>query len=310
MDGRRIGALLLVVVAVAGVVVHGVTARSVTGTPVATVVPGAPVVGACVVTLSPSPNGRGNTRVDYPYATFGRCDGPIVGEVMAVDPTHHDLARTTVSQYREASSLCELPEVTYVGSIGPFDPASLATPGIGIGWMSQVTVESVSIGPTPLQRAAGQQWTACVGASRNRTTYTGTIASALTVGTLPPELATCWRTLVSSTEQQVTDPEVACSQPHSVEILALTQIIDPTTTPAEVAASCLGMASRTLQTSDPTVAGRLRITAYSMDGSSVMPVNQVNMLAGFTGCVASVPAPERLLGTVIGLGSNPLPLAG
>lgn len=168
----------------------------------------------------------------------------------------------------------------------------------------------MSIGPTPLQRAAGQQWTACVGASRNRTTYTGTIASALTVGTLPPELATCWRTLVSSTEQQVTDPEVACSQPHSVEILALTQIIDPTTTPAEVAASCLGMASRTLQTSDPTVAGRLRITAYSMDGSSVMPVNQVNMLAGFTGCVASVPAPERLLGTVIGLGSNPLPLAG
>lgn len=308
MEGRRIGALLLVVVvAVAGVVLHGVTVRAVAGTPTAAVVPPAPAVGACVIGLAPAPTGAGATRVDYPYARFGRCDGPIVGQVMAVDRTRHALAGTTVDQYREASSLCELAEVPFVGSVGPFDPATIATPGIG--WQTQVTVESVSIAPSPLQQAAGQRWTACVGATRNRTTYTGTIAHALTVGTLPPELATCWRALVSSTEQQVADPEVVCSQPHSVEILALTQITDPTTTTAEIQASCRGMASRALRTPDPTAGGRLRITAYSMDGSSVMPVSQINMLAGFTGCIASVPAPLRLQGTVIGLGSRPLPLA-
>lgn len=299
--------MLLVVVVLAGVVLHGVTARAVPGAPVAAVVPPAPVKGACVVALSPPPpDSAGDAGLDYPYATFGRCDGPIIGQVMAVDRTPHELDSTTIDGYRQASSLCELTEVPFVGSIGPFDPATLTTPGIG--WVSQETIESLSIAPTPLQRAAGQHWTACVGATRDGTTYTGTIAHALTTGTLPPAFATCWRALVSSTEQQVTEPEVPCSQPHAVEILALTQVTDPTTTTAELAESCLGMASRTLRTADPTVGGRLQITAYSMDGSSVMPSTKVNMLSGFTGCIASVPAPHRLQGTVIGLGSKPLPL--
>ena len=45
-----------------------------------------------------------------------------------------------------------------------------------------------------------------------------------------------------------------------------------------------------------------------MDGGSVLPLDSRNMLAGFTGCMASVPAPLRLQDTVIGLGSRPLPL--
>jgi hypothetical protein len=233
--------------------------------------------------------------------------------VLDVDLTDHDLPATTIDDYQQASSLCELAEVRYVGSIGPFDPTTIATPGIG--WKSKVTVESVSIAPTPLQRAAGQRWTACVGASPigldgTRRTYTGTLARALTDGRLPPNFGTCWRALVSSTEQQVTEAQVDCAQPHSVEILGDTQITDPTTTPAQIAASCRGMAARSMRTPDPTVGGRLQISAYSMDGSSVMPVDQRNMLAGFTGCVASVLAPLRLQGTVIGLGSRPLPLVG
>lgn len=308
MDGRRVGALLLVGLAVAGVVLHGVTGRAVTGTPVAAVVPAAPLQGACLVALSPAPSGVANATFDYPYATFGSCDGPVIGEVLAVDPADHQLAATTIDEYQEASSLCELAEVAYVGSIGPFDPVTIAVPGIG--WKSEVTVQSLSIAPTPLQRAAGQRWTACVGSTRDRSTYTGTLRRALTVGTLPAKFGTCWRSLVSSTEQRVTDPEVDCSQPHSVEILALTQITDPATTPDQIATSCRGMASRSMRAQDPTVGGQLRITAYSMDGSSVMPVDRVNMLAGFTGCVASVPASLRLSGTVIGLGSKPLPLVG
>lgn len=308
MDGRRIGALLLTCVAVAGVVLHGAVGRTMAGTPVAAVVPPAPQAGACVVALSTAPSEGPLARIDYPYATFGSCDGPKIGEVLDVDPAAHEFAGVTLDDYQQQSSLCELSEVAYVGSIGPFDPATITTPGIG--WQAAVTVESLSIAPTPLQRAAGQQWTACVGATSDRSVYSGSLSSALTVGTLPPQFATCWRALVSSTEQQVTEPEVACSQPHSVEILATTQITDPATTPAFIEQSCRGMASRALRTSDPTIGGRLTITAYSMDGSSVLPVNQGNMLAGFTGCVASVPAPLRLQGTVIGLGSKPLPLAG
>lgn len=314
MDGRRIGALLLVGVVMAGVVLHAVAGRAITGMPGAAVVPPPPAAGACVVALPPPPSGtEDDASFDYPYAGFGSCRDPIIGEVMSVDLGDHLLAAATVDDYLQASSLCEFAEVKYVGSIGPFDPATLSTPGIG--WKAAVTVESLSIGPTPLQRAAGQRWTACVGATHigvgaQRPTYTGTLAHALTAGTLPPQFATCWRALASSTEQQVMEAEVPCSQPHSVEVLALTQITDPTTTPTLIAASCRGMASRSMRTPDPTVGGRLQITAYSMDGSSVLPLDDRNMLAGFTGCVASVPAPLRLQDTVIGLGNDPLPLAG
>ena len=312
---RRIGALLLVGVAVGGIVLHSVAGPAVSGTPVAAVVPPPPTVGDCVVGLSVipgessdgAPSDAPEPTVDYPYARFGRCGGPVIGEVMSVDLTDHPMTLSTDS-YQQASALCELAEVAYVGSVGPFDPATITVPGIG--WQTAVTVESLSVAPPPLERAAGQRWTACVGVTQDRSTYTGTLAQALTAGTLPPQFATCWRALVSSTEQQVNQPQVPCSQPHSVEILAMTQITDPTTTPAQIEKSCQGMASRTLQTADPTVGGRLQITAYSMDGASVMPVSQRNTVSGFTGCVASVPAPLRLHGTVIGLRNKPLPLAG
>ena len=302
--------MLLAGVLMAGVVLHAVTGHALTGSPVPAVVPPPPVAGACVLALPPPPSGLENASFDYPSAIFGGCAGSKIGEVMSVDLTDHALAAATVEDYQQASSLCEFAEVHYVGWIGPFDPATLAVPGIG--WVSDVTVESLSIGPTALQRAAGQRWTACVGASRigvdtHRPTYRGTLARALSEGTLPPQFATCWRALTPSTEQQ-TEVEVPCWQPHAVEVLALTQITDPTTTPTLIAESCRGMAARSMRTADPTVGGRLEITAYSMDGASVMPLDSRNMLAGFTGCLASVPAPLRLQDTVIGLGGKPLPL--
>jgi hypothetical protein len=61
-----------------------------------------------------------------------------------------------------------------------------------------------------------------------------------------------------------------------------------------------------MRTADPTVGGRLRITAYSMD----RPSSQTTYPLGFIQCVASVQPPLRLRGTVIGLGSKPLPLVG
>ncbi len=303
---------LLLAVALGAVVLGGLVGHRLSGSPVPVNVPGPPAAGACLVSLSEVPSVVESSRDDdaarYPWGVYGSCDGDVTGEITSVDRNRHPLQATTVASYLQASSECELSEVTYVGSIGPYDPTTLTTPGIA--WFADVTVRSIAIGPNRLQSAAGQSWTACAAIAGDAGSYRGRLARALADGVLPPEFATCWRALVSSTEQQVDEQRVSCRQPHPVEILATAQITDPRTSPAVIAQSCVRMASRALRTSDPTVGGRLRITAYSMDGSSVMPVNEVNMLAGFVGCVASVPAPLRLEGTVIGLGDRPLPLAG
>ncbi len=305
-----VGVLLLAMVALAALVGPGAVGHELIGSPVAAVIPPPPTVGGCVTAMAPMPQTDQSTdvdsRVQYPSAVYGGCAGPIVGEVMSVDLTPHALDRTTVASYQMAGSLCELSEVNYVGSIGPFDPATITTPGIA--WQADVTVQSVAVGPTSLQRAGGQSWTACIGATPDRTPYRGRISGALAGGVLPPAFATCWKSLTSATDQQVGEQQVPCSAPHPIEVLALTQITDTTTTPAQVTKSCLGMASRALRTPDPTRGGMLKIAAYPIDGSSVLPLTAAAMFQNYLGCIASVTPPNRLNDTLIGIGDRPLPI--
>ena len=105
------------------------------------------------------------------------------------------------------------------------------------------------------------------------------------------------------------EQQVLCSTPHPVEVLAVTQITDAKTTIGQVSKSCLGMASRTLRTPDPTRGGRVVIAAYSMDGSSVLPLTAAALFQGYLGCIAAVRSPNLLNDTLIGISSRPLPIA-
>jgi len=312
VDRRLVGALLLAAVVLAALVIPAAVGRRLSGYPVAVVIPGPPTAGSCIRSISPLPPVSYNTDVDahvsYPTVQTGSCDGPIVGEVMSVDSAPHRLREATVASYESDSSTCELSEVNYVGSIGPFDPSTITVPGIA--WQARVTVRSLAIGPNDVQRAAGQSWTACVGTTFDGTTYRGRISGALTDGSLPSAFATCWRSLMSATEQQLSDQQVPCSRPHPVEVLAVTQITDATATIGQVASSCRGMAARALRTTDPTRGGQVDIEAYSMDGSSVLPLTSAAMFQGYLGCIAMIKAPKLLDDTLIGIGSRPLPLAG
>ena len=311
MDRRLVGVLVLTAVALAALVVPGAVGRHVNGAPVAAVIAGPPSVGDCVRAISPLPPTDQNTDVDaqvtYPSMEYGGCSGQAIGEVMSVDLSPHELRRATVASYELDSATCELSEVNYVGSIGPFDPATITTPGIA--WQADVTVQSVSVGPSAMQIQAGRSWTACIGVTPDRRPYRGRLSGALTTGVLPPEFATCWRSLLSATEQQMAEQQVLCSAPHPVEVLAVTQITEATTTIAQVTKSCLGMASRTLRTADPTLGGRVEIAAYSLDGSSVAPLTAAALFQGYLGCIASMKPPKKLNDTLIGISSRPLPIA-
>lgn len=306
------GLLLLIVAAVATLALPGVLGHRLAGAAMAAVIPPPPAIGACVTSVSERaeirPDARADQRVAYPTAVLGSCAGAIAGEVMSVDLAEHRLDRATITTYQADSSKCQLAEVNYVGSIGPFDPDRLTEPSIA--WEAPVSIESISVGPSDFQRAAGQTWTACVGTGDAGTTYRGRIAQALRTGVLPSTFATCWRTLLSSTETQDNEQHSPCTTPHSVELLGTTSINDPAATIAQIQKSCRGMASRALRTPDPTRGGRLEISAYSLDGSSVLPLEAADLFTGHLGCVASIAPPERLAGTLIGIENRPLPLSG
>jgi hypothetical protein len=313
VDRRWAGLVLLIVVALAAVTLPHLGGRRVGGSAVVTVVPGAPQVGSCVTALSPAPSiqlddAPDQTSITYPYAVYGSCDGVVAGEVMSLSNANRSPVGTTVGSYLRAGAACQLDEVNYVGSIGPFDPVTIAKPGIA--WQAAAFVDSVLVGPDSLQRAAGQTWTACIGATPDRVPYRGRIANALTTGVLPPTFAICWKALPVSTDPQVDDQLTSCTTPHPVEVLATTQIIDDTTTTAQVDASCLGFASRAMRTADPTRGGVVRISAYSVGADSVRPLTTPALMVGYIECIASVAAPQALVGTLIGLGDRPAPITG
>lgn len=311
MNRRTIGVALLVAVAITATIVPGVIGHQVSGSPAPEPIPPAPGVGTCLTAVSPPPPATEDTnpsaRITYPSAEFGSCDGAVVGEVMSVDLTEHPLAKATIGTYQAASATCELDQVNYVGSIGPFDPATITTPGIA--WQADVSIASVSIGPTALQIAGGQSWIACVGAARDRTAYRGRLQGALSGGVLPSTFATCWRSLAETDSSEIDDRELTCAGPHSIEVIAETEIIGPDVDPGRINSTCLGMASRALRTDDPTRGGLLQIAAYALDDRAAVLVGSNPRTGGFA-CIASVAEPHRLTGTVIGIGSKPLPISG
>jgi hypothetical protein len=309
---RRLGGLALLALAcLTLIVLPNIHGRPVSGSAIPTYVPPPPQVGQCVTSLKQVQFGTeqpDDTPIAYPTISYGSCDSAVMGEVMSVDPTGLSAAGLTIGTYQTASSSCELDEVNYVGSIGPFD---LTNPNVpSIAWQAAVTIQSVSIGPSPLQRGAGQSWTACVGTTSDDAAYRGRIVNALTRGSLPAAFATCWGSLPASTQLQTDTPVESCAAPHAVEILGTTQITDPATTAAEVQRTCEGFAKRALRTTDPTRGGAVRIEAFSMDGASVMPLTSVQLTSGFLGCLAKVDPPHQLLGTLIGLGDHAAPITG
>ncbi|SDP39347.1 hypothetical protein SAMN04515671_4025 [Nakamurella panacisegetis] len=309
MDRRLGGLVLLILACLSLLVVPNLRGRPLAGSATAVYLPPAPRVGQCVTALSPVPQGDSreiDPMVEYPDATYGPCRGYVVGEVMSVQAASLPAPRVPLSRYEEASSECELAEVNYVGSIGPFD---LTDPNVpSIAWQAAVTIASIPVGPNRLQQGIGQTWTACVGATSDNTRYTGRIADALTRGVLPPTFATCWGAVPAATRLRSDSSVRPCAAPHTAEILATTQITDPLATDEDVQRTCRKFAARAMRTADPTGGGAITIAAYSMDGTSVMPLAEVELTAGYLGCLATVTPPRQLIGTLIGLGDHAVPI--
>ncbi|GAA2011459.1 hypothetical protein JL107_07040 [Nakamurella flavida] len=297
-DRRRLGLLVVAMSVLLAVIVPQAT-RAVSGTAQAAVIPGAPAVGDCLLQRISLRNGyETTTGFTAPTAQIAPCDGARFGEVVGLTPAR-GITRSERLQGCGASARDYL---------GAGDPADATGP-----WMPSIRSGVVLAGPDDLQRAAGQDWVACVvdlspfGTDTDTGTYDGTARGGYDGGRLPSAFALC-----RSGRDVIDAADIPCTQAHAVEVLASTFDV-PATAAATLGRTCDALARRLTRMPDVTAGGRLEVVVNSgyvgADGT-LYPGADADGHVSLAQCLIGVVGPETLSGTVIGLGDAPVPWAG
>jgi hypothetical protein len=309
VDRRWLGAIVVACAVLVAVVAPNVSSRRVSGSPIPGRVDGPPAPGSCVTAMvdpwrsNPEPASAVGGVIDFPTAHFGPCDGAVVGEVAFVDTTALPPERIDANDYQNVVAQCALDAIGYLGSIPPVVGRGVGQSGIL--WTSVLDFRYTQIGPTDVQRAAGQQWSACAVGSADPTPYVGRLRDVLTTGVLPPVFGSCWPSI------DVSGPkEIRCDSPHTVELLGATSLGSTPVSAAEVREACTVYAGRALRTADPTRDGAIRpeILAFDQDAAIIPPIDS-SLANRYVDCVLNAQNGRHLNNTLVGISQRPLPLA-
>jgi len=335
MDRRLVGALLVVVVISAAIVLPPLLAGSrVAGSASAIDLPDPPRVGSCLLYSLPAAGDdlTDGTSVDLAgyragqrahdgdvlpaIAVFGPCDGEIAGEVVDVIEAPGDAAtrRATAigaeQQCRAATSdytglddatarFTDSPDATAPDATAPDATAPDATAD-PVRWSPSVNLRYRWVQPEPLQRAAGRTWLACVVTPSRPVLYSGSVAAAFSTGTLPNPFGLCWAGATVRVGMGVVD----CSLPHSSELLSVGRVEEPTRwTSSQVRAACARVATAFIGRSDPTAGGALDIPVTPPDLDRRVFWDAPLDLT----CYLTASGGRQLDGTVVSLGDRPIP---
>lgn len=197
------------------------------GNPTAAPVPAAPRVGDCI---QENPHDRGSAdlyRVKAPLAALrsGDCSAPRFGEVVSMAPGYPDgseVPNTAIEQ-------CFQQAYSYLGLPAPPLPAELP-----VG--PAVSVWSVVVGPDDRQRAAGQDWSACVVFLPISTDAAApiTIDHSLRGAWDRPEDSRLFGVCLAEVDSMI---PANCSWPHRFEVISLS-LGDPAASPESVQSEC------------------------------------------------------------------------
>ena len=280
--------------------------------------PGPPAVGDCFDgAATPAPDGAGLTAISggtvpvYPAQQTRPCTGLRTGEVTFVLP----VARPTVLRIGDANGLgrvddpnqltCQTKTAQYVG---------LATiPPLHSFWYPDFQIVMAVSGPSARQKAAGQQWVACLvtlqptdatSADPNPAPrrYDSTLRRALRTGAQRDEIGVC-----TANARWIGDPNVPCRQPHELEVLAYGDSGDHPGTRAALEASCRQVVGELTSLPDPTAGGALVVQTrvVAMNGLAITTAEVPADSAMF--CSIATTHHRRLGGSLLALGTGPIP---
>ena len=288
--------------------------RPVAGTPQAAVIPGPPAVGDCLLERISLRNGyETSTGFTVPSARVQPCTGARFGEVVAVAEAQGVTRPQRLERCGQAAR-----SYLGVGTASAQPAAQAGQPGRTVDdpWAPSVRAGLVLAGPDQRQRAAGQDWVACVvdvtvpgggsGPGDAPDTYDGSARGGYDGGRLPSAFAFC-----RSGPDVIDAADIPCTQDHPVEVLASTFDVAPTAA-ATLQDTCDALAARLTRMPDPMAGGRLRTV---MSSGYVAPDGTVHIGADADGhvslaqCLIAVVGPGSLNGTLIGLGDAPVPWA-
>lgn len=306
--GKRFVGFVVMIVTLLAVVVIGASfngARAVTGS--AQVAPAPPTVGQCLLERPGRFGGWGFGQPLYPALQLASCTGYRWGEVVSVlpgalaEPTNVTTTDNTGDPVAAIpnQSLCNRDKLTYLS----------ARTGQNTQWGWELVVGTVAaVGPTSLQRTAGQSWVACVvtpanGQAATSARYSGSVRNTLNTGVFPVAFATCSTTIGAAGIL----PE-SCDRPHRVEVFGVATN-SPGDTQSGLDATCLNLVRWLMRTPDPTKLRLLTVRAFTTHtGSSGEAVEGIG-LNGDDACIVEPAVQHNLHGTLIGLGLKPIPWA-
>lgn len=298
----------------AAVIAPRIPTKVIAGHPTAAPVPGPPTVGACVTSLPPATifSDAGSKYLVLPPMEYGSCTEHHYGEVTAVlqhlplqrNPTPTDTRRSG----EELWNTCPTADLEYVGLADPAtgnaaDPAA---------WGPALNARFVFAGPDARQKTAGQRWGACVLTAsptiyNQPVPYSGSVRGRANFGPLPAGFGSC------AADFTVNAAAESCGDPHSFEILGSADLTTSGASSATRLADCSRVARRVTRMPDPTVGGRLllqvrvdRYDSYGEPSRSSGPLRKLETQYGT--CGIGTTGNARLHGSLLGLGTDPVPL--
>lgn len=321
MDRRLVGALLVMVVLSAAIVLPLITGRRVAGVGSPAVLPDPPKLGTCLLYPLPAeadgflPDGTSGDLSDYrpadivptnPYqsastAAFGPCNGAVAGEVVDVVQVAGDASARRAAA-AQSDVRCRAAVLTYAGLIDV--TRTFQDRGGGeanpVRWDPTLNGRHFWVQPDGLHRAAGGTWLACLLTPRQPVLYTGSVAGAFSGGSLPDRFGVCWLQPDVSPSMTAVD----CGQPHRSELMSLGTVADTTkVTAADITSSCRQLATLFVGRDDPTAGGALTVAVNPdelADRLRMEPAVDVT-------CFLTTGADRRLVGSLVGLGDRPVP---
>lgn len=283
-------------------VLAGVRGRVVSGDPTAAPVAAAPQLGDCI-TENPHTRGIDAQALTAPLPSLrtGFCTGTRFGEVVAVAGGYPASTEVPFADFDQ----CMLQAYAYVG-IDPPQPPMLVGPAAWV-WFAVV-------GPDDRQRAAGQDWSACV-------VYLPISVDAEIPITVDHSLRGAWQRPVDSRLFAICldDPDTmyfaSCGWPHRFELVS-TSSGDPAATPESVQDACRQDAVQMLGSPAAFDRGDLTVHVVPIRFDETGPGNLITGPAAITAdseyfiqCVLAPTDPgKRLAAPLRGLGDAPVPL--
>lgn len=277
----------LVALAAAVLLIVGVAAGhrpQVTGTAAALPPDPPPQVGQCVVQPFPAIDvgGPGVGPLDT-VIEVGGCDEPHHGEVIVV------VDLTGALRMADSDECAAGPDpYRFLG----VDARAVDT------WVAAPDIHLVSVTPDARQAAAGQQWVACVvGTRAGSAPYLGSLRDAYVLGAPPSAVGSC-----SVDDEPLTSARVACTAPHRAELFARYRVRDTAPDDAILERSCLALV--TAWTGIPDVGA---VAGLDVSVSRESPLAPDTGRGGLVACAVAVDGDRLLTGSLLSVGSGPLP---